>query len=117
MLDKQLRRLKRKKRIRAVISSGTAKKPRLSVYKSNTNFYAQLIDDDKKITIVGIDTRGIKSTKGEKKNDIVVKLGKLFADKAKEKKVDSCVFDRNGYVYHGLVKVFCETVREAGIKI
>jgi large subunit ribosomal protein L18 len=104
---KQQKRQRRHKRIRARIS-GTAKTPRLCVFKSNQYIYAQLIDDQKgKIIASAKDSLSIKQAK---------KVGELIAKKALEKKIAKVVFDRAGYKYHGRVKALAEGAREVGLK-
>lgn len=103
-------RKRRKNRIRAKIS-GTATKPRLTIHRSLTGHYAQLIDDNSSKTIIGCRDKKEKGTKIEK----ATKLGTLIAQKAQEKSITSCVFDRNGYKYTGRVKAFAEAARAAGL--
>lgn len=111
-VKKILARKKRHNRIRSKIS-GTAQKPRLSVYKSTTNNYAQLIDDVKGITLASAsDLKVKKGNKTEKAKSIGLELAK----KAKENKIESCIFDRSGYKYHGRVKAIAEGAREGGLK-
>lgn len=107
MLKKQEKRYRRHKRVRSKIS-GTAKIPRLFVFKSNQYIYAHLIDDDKGKTIA--------SVKGELNIKEAKKIGELIAKKAKEKKIEKVVFDRGGYKYHGKVKMLAEGAREGGLK-
>ncbi len=107
MLKKQEKRHRRHKRVRAKIS-GTAKVPRLFVFKSNQYIYAQLIDDDK--------GRTITSAKGSLDIKEAKKIGELIAQKAREKKIEKAVFDRGGYKYHGRIKALAEGVREGGLK-
>ena len=107
MLKKQEKRHRRHKKIRVKIF-GTAKVPRLSVFKSNQYIYAQLIDDDKGKTIV--------SVKGKLSINQAKKTGELIAKKAREKKIEKAVFDRGGYGYHGRVKALAEGAREGGLK-
>jgi large subunit ribosomal protein L18 len=107
MLEKQEKRHRRHRKIRAKIF-GTAKVPRLSVFKSNQYIYAQLIDDDKGKTIV--------SAKGKLSIEQAKKIGELIAKKAREKKIEQVVFDRGGYGYHGRVKALAEGAREGGLK-
>lgn len=105
-------RLVRKKRIRSRIA-GTAARPRLTVYRSLTRIMAQLIDDAAGRTLVFANTAEVKAkptVEGAKK------LGALLAKKAKEAKVSSVVFDRNGYLYHGVVKAVAEAAREGGLQ-
>lgn len=107
MLKKQEKRIRRHKRGRAKIF-GTAKLPRLSVFRSNQYIYAQLIDDEKSRTLAA--ARGSLNIKEARK------VGELIAKKAKEKKIERVVFDRGGYQYHGRVKALAEGAREAGLK-
>ena len=104
-------RLRRKARIRATIS-GTAQCPRLSVFKSSTAVYAQLIDDESGKTLVAA------SSLKEKKANIAMakKVGSEIAEKAKGAKVNTCVFDRNGYRFHGIVKELADSARAGGLK-
>ena len=110
---KQLKRIRRKGRVRAKIS-GTDSCPRLSVFKSNRGMYLQLIDDTMGKTIVSAHTREL--TGKEKKEELSNELGKLIAKKAKEKGIEAIVFDRGGYKYHGRVKAAAEGAREGGLK-
>lgn len=102
-----------KRKIRATIS-GTATRPRLSVFRSNTSIYAQLIDDVAARTIAAADDRGAK--KGAKKMDGAVMAGKELAARAKEKGVTAAVFDRNGFKYAGRIKALADAAREAGLQ-
>lgn len=113
MLLKDKRRLKLRKKIRSRIS-GTAAKPRLSVFRSNTNIYAQLIDDKAGKTLVAASSRAItdKITKVEKAKIV----GKNLAEKALAAGITTCVFDRGGYLYHGRVKSLADGAREGGLK-
>ncbi|NPA50673.1 MAG: 50S ribosomal protein L18 [Epsilonproteobacteria bacterium] len=110
--DKKRRRLQRKKRIRGKIS-GTAAKPRVTIYKSNRHIYAQAIDDTKGHTLAYSDGKklGLKANK-----DAAKKVGEDLAAKLKELKIETIVFDRNGYLYHGVVAAFADSLRENGIK-
>ena len=94
---------------------GTSERPRLSVFRSNTGVYAQLIDDVKGVTIASISTRElgdkVKLNIANSKN-----AGKKIAEKAVASGISSIVFDRNGYLYHGNVKAFAEGAREGGLK-
>ena len=109
---KQAKRIRRIAKVRAKIS-GTSKRPRLSVFKSNTGMYLQLIDDTLGKTLVSAHSREIK--KGE---DVTVEfeLGKLLGKRAIEKKYETIVFDRGGNIYHGRVQKVAEGAREAGLK-
>ena len=113
---KVFRRERIKKRIRKVIT-GSAIRPRLTVFRSNKDIYAQLIDDDKAVTLVAAsslvsDITGVKIAKIEKAKLV----GKLIAQKAIEAGVSEVIFDRNGYLYHGRVKALAEAARENGLK-
>lgn len=109
---KTIARLRRKNRIRAKVS-GTAQRPRLAVYRSNTHITAQLIDDVAGKTLVAAsDLKSKKGTKLERAQQV----GKAIAEAAKEKKVEAVVFDRNGYQYHGRVKALADAAREGGLQ-
>ena len=106
----------RHKRVRAKIF-GTAKKPRLSVYRSNKHLFLQLIDDEKGKTILSVSDKEIKTKKKEiKKVDLAYEAGKILAERAGEKKIKQAVFDRGGYRYHGRVEKVAEGAREGGLK-
>jgi large subunit ribosomal protein L18 len=115
-LSKSQRRDRIKKRIRKVIS-GTTSSPRLSVYRSNTDIYAQIIDDSTGKTLLAASSRDkdLSSSKGTK-SEISKLVGKHVAEKAKEKGIEVVVFDRGGYLYHGRVKSLAEGAREGGLK-
>ncbi|EFQ4878200.1 50S ribosomal protein L18 [Campylobacter upsaliensis] len=106
-------RIKRKRRIRAKIS-GCATLPRISVFKSNRTLYIQAIDDVKNITLAVADGHklGIKANK-----DGAKKIGAEFAKVLKAQKIEQGVFDRNGYVYHGVIAALAESLRENGIRL
>ena len=113
--DRKAERIRRHKRVRTKIS-GTAECPRLCVYRSNTNLYAQIIDDEKQVTLTAASTLD-KEVKTKKANKEAAKeVGTLIAKKAAEKNIDTVVFDRGGYIYHGVVKELAEAAREAGLK-
>lgn len=112
MINKQTRRIKRKTKIRSRIN-GTASRPRLVVYKSNQHISAQLVDDDKQVTLVS--ASDLKIEKGSK-TDKAKSVGEDIAKKAKTKKITEVVFDRSGYKYHGRVKDLADAAREAGLK-
>jgi|SRR5690606_6495383 large subunit ribosomal protein L18 len=107
------RRTKIKMGIRRKIS-GTAERPRLSVFKSNTGVYAQLIDDEKGVTLASASAREL----GKKGVNVEIShgVGKKLAEKAAAAGVQEVVFDRNGYLYHGNVKALAEGAREGGLK-
>lgn len=113
MNQKIARRLRIKAHIRTRIS-GTAERPRLSVFRSNSQIYAQVIDDTKGVTLASASSLGIKDkiTKSEK----AALVGKQLAEAAKKAGVEAVVFDRNGYLYHGRVKQLADAAREAGLK-
>ena len=113
-LTKDQRRIKIKKRIRKKFS-GTPTKPRLSVFRSNKEIYAQLIDDENNVTLAAAKSyiKGfVKGTKTEKAKEV----GAQIAKKAKEAGIETVVFDRNGYIYHGRVQALAEGARENGLK-
>ncbi|MCS6967110.1 MAG: 50S ribosomal protein L18 [Cytophagales bacterium] len=115
MISKKiLRRLKIKKRIRARVR-GTASVPRLSVFRSNTAIYAQLIDDDRGVTLASASSREFNS-KRSINVAISREVGKRIAERALQQGIERIVFDRNGYLYHGNVKSLAEGAREAGLK-
>lgn len=106
-------RVYRKQRIRKKIF-GTADKPRLSVYRSLRHVYAQLVDDLSGKTLAEANSLKLGAKSG---NMIVAKeVGKVIADKAKELKVQNVSFDRNGFIYHGVIKGLADAAREAGLK-
>lgn len=107
------RRTRRQARIRATLS-GTAERPRLSVFKSNTTVYAQLIDDTKGATLASSSSAEIKS-KG-KGLERAMQVGKKIAEKATEKKIKKIVFDRGGYIYTGKIKAVADGAREGGLE-
>ena len=107
----------RRSRIKAHIRhkvSGTAQKPRLSVFRSNTQIYAQVIDDVNGKTIASASSLGIKEKMT--KTEQAAKVGALLAKVAMEAGITEVVFDRNGYLYHGRVKQLADAAREAGLK-
>lgn len=105
-------RTQRKARVRGKIF-GTEVKPRLTIFKSNKHFYAQAIDDNAGVTLAYADGRklGLKANK-----DDVKRVAEEMAKNLASKNIDSVVFDRNGYLYHGVVASFADALREAGIK-
>jgi len=115
MLEKKSKRIKRHKRVRARIK-GSSGKPRLCVFRSSNHIYAQLIDDDKGVTLAAVNDLDVKKKSKDKKESIARQIGTLLAEKAKEKKIESVVFDRGGYKYHGRIKALAEGAREAGLK-
>lgn len=113
---KKERREKRKLSIRKRVS-GTPERPRLSVFKSNRHIYAQLIDDVAGVTLVSAssDEKGFTKPQGDKKA-VAAKVGQTVAMKCKEKGIDTVVFDRNGYPFHGRLKALADAAREHGLK-
>lgn len=112
--DKNKLRVKRHKRVRGKIS-GTAARPRLNVFRSNANIYAQLIDDVAGVTLASASTLD-KSIETAPKTEQAAKVGALIAERAKAANVEVVVFDRGGYLYHGRVQALAEAAREAGLK-
>ena len=113
--DKNVQRLRRHARVRAKIS-GTAERPRLAVYRSNKNISAQLIDDVNGVTLATASSaekafEGIGSNKEAAK-----KVGEMIAERAKAKGIETVVFDRGGYIYHGRVSELAAGAREAGLQ-
>jgi len=115
VITKPQRRLKRRRRVRAKIT-GTAERPRISVFRSNQGISAQLIDDGAGRTLAAVnwyepDLRKLK------KPDRPKRAGEAFAERAKAAGISEAVFDRGGYRYHGHVRAFAEAIREAGITV
>jgi large subunit ribosomal protein L18 len=113
VLTSPARRLKRRRRVRAKVR-GTAERPRISVFRSNRGLFAQLIDDDAGRTLASVqwtedDLRSLKPM------EQATKAGELLAERAKAAGIDSAVFDRGGYQYHGRVKALAEGAREGGL--
>lgn len=113
-LSKLQRRARIKRRIRKIVS-GTASKPRLSVYRSNKEIYAQLVDDVNGVTLASVSSRD-KNIKATTKAEAATLVGKTIAEEATKTGIETVAFDRNGYLYHGRVKVLAEAAREAGLK-
>ena len=113
--DKNAQRMKRHVRVRGKIS-GTPECPRLNVFRSNANIYAQIIDDVNGVTLVSANTLE-KSFEGATGNaEAAKKVGLLVAERALAKGIEEVVFDRGGYVYHGRVAALAEGAREGGLK-
>lgn len=115
---KKLNRIRRQRvrRVRAKIF-GTANRPRLAVFRSNQAIYAQLIDDLSRQTLLAAGSAEIKDKSGKNKSAVAEMVGELLAKKAKEKGIDTAVFDRRGYAYHGRVKALADGARKGGLKI
>lgn len=112
---KNIRRLRLKMGIRKKIN-GTLNRPRLSVFRSNNEIYAQLIDDIRGVTLCASSSLAIKDDlKGLKKTEAAKKVGTDLAEKAKKEGISAIVFDRNGYLYHGRVKALADGAREGGL--
>jgi large subunit ribosomal protein L18 len=112
--QKQQRRLRIKMRIRKRIN-GTAERPRMTVFRSNTGMYVQLVDDTKGTTLVSANTKQLVSKKSANIEDAKT-LGKAVAEKAVAQGITTVVFDRNGYLFHGKVKAVADAAREGGLK-
>ena len=115
VMTKPARRLKRRRRVRAKIR-GSAERPRISVFRSNRGIFAQLIDDESGSTLASVnwiepELRGLGSM------EQATRAGALLADRAKAAGVESAVFDRGGYKYHGRVKALADGAREAGLTV
>ncbi len=115
VMTKQQQRARRRRRVRAKIR-GSADRPRLSVYRSNRGIFAQLIDDDAGRTLAAVswtegDLRGLDSMEQAKR------AGAVLAERAKSAGIETCVFDRSGYRYHGRVQALAEAAREGGLQI
>ncbi len=113
VLTTRQRRLRRRRRVRARVT-GSAARPRLSVYRSNRGVFAQLVDDDRGHTLTAVnwiepELRGLAASEQAKR------AGELLAERAKVAGIKSCVFDRGGYQYHGRVKALAEGAREGGL--
>ena len=112
--NRKLERTRRHIRVRRKIS-GTADCPRLCVYRSNSNIYEKINDDNAKVTLVSASTLD-KNIKEKHANKVAAKeVGSLIAKRAIEKNIKTVVFDRGGYIYHGIVKELAEAAREAGL--
>jgi large subunit ribosomal protein L18 len=115
MMSTRALRERRHRRVRGKIS-GTAERPRLAVFRSNLGITAQLIDDESGRTLAAASWQQLKKSFKGNKTDQAGEVGKLLAANAKKAGVDSCVFDRGGYLYHGRVKALAEGAREGGLR-
>ena len=116
--DKNAKRLQRHKRVRRKVF-GTAERPRLCVFRSSNNIYAQIIDDTNRVTLVAASSldEAVKGAVNHTGNKEAAKMvGEMVAKKAVEKGITEVVFDRGGYIYHGRIKELAEGAREAGLK-
>ena len=116
--DRKLRRVRIKRRYRHLVR-GTKSRPRLAVYRSLRHVYAQIIDDEHEVTLVSASTLE-KDVAGGKKNagsrEFAETIGKLIADRAKSQGIESVVFDRGGFQYHGVIRAIADAARDAGLK-
>ena len=112
--DKNAQRMKRHTRVRGKIS-GTPERPRLNVYRSNANIYAQIIDDKAGVTLVSASSLEKSFTEKGSDKAAARAIGKLVAERAVEKGITAVVFDRSGYLYHGRIKELAEGAREGGL--
>jgi large subunit ribosomal protein L18 len=111
-------RERRRKHIHKVVR-GTAERPRLVVYRSNRHMYAQLVDDDTGHTLTGVSSlmpQLREEVRGRKPLEVAKRIGEAIAQNAREKQIESVVFDRNGFLYHGRVRALAEGARAAGLK-
>jgi large subunit ribosomal protein L18 len=116
-MDKRQQRIRRKKGIRKKIY-GTAEKPRISVFRSNKNLYVQAIDDTTGRTMgSSSDVKGLKKEGANTTREMALAIGEALARDLKEKKIERAVFDRNGYLYHGVVRSLAEGIRKGGIQV
>ena len=114
-VNKNAMRMKRHVRVRGKVS-GTPERPRLNVFRSNANIYAQIIDDVNGVTLVSANTLE-KEFEGATGNcEAAKKVGAVLAERAKAKGIDQVVFDRGGYIFHGRVAALAEGAREAGLE-
>ena len=107
--------MRRQTKIRSKLK-GTSVRPRISVFRSNRHFFAQIINDEKHQTVISVSERSLKEATGSK-TEKAKKLGVLLATKAKSKKLSKAIFDRGRYSYHGRIKAFADGLREGGLKI
>jgi len=117
-VKKAASRLRRKRSIRKKIS-GTAERPRLSVYRSNKHIYVQVIDDVNGKTLASFSSENAsvrEETSDKKKTETAQIVGQRIAEKCKELSIEQVIFDRNGFIYHGRVKALAEGAREGGLK-
>mgnify|MGYP002802989701 CR=1 FL=1 len=113
--DRKMERERRHLRVRRKVS-GTAERPRLCVFRSNSNIYVQIIDDVAGNTLVSASTLDKEVKTKHANKEAAKEVGALIAKKAKAKKIETVVFDRGGYIYHGIIKELAEAAREGGLK-
>ena len=114
-IDRKEERQRRHVRVRTKIS-GTAECPRLCVFRSNNNLYVQVIDDEKATTLASVSTLDKEIKTKHSNKEAAKELGALIAKRAMEKNIKTVVFDRGGYIYHGVVKELAEAARESGLE-
>lgn len=112
--DRKAIRAKVRRRIRKKVS-GTAERPRLAVHFSNQNVYAQLIDDENGVTLAAASTLDKEVGQKGANRESAAKVGSVVAERAKKAKIESAVFDRGGFIYHGKVKALADAAREGGL--
>ena len=113
--DRKMERTRRHIRVRRKIS-GTSERPRLCVYRSNSNLYVQIIDDVAQKTLAQASTLDKEVKTKHSNKEAAKEVGALIAKRALDKKIETVVFDRGGYIYHGVVKELAEAAREGGLK-
>jgi large subunit ribosomal protein L18 len=112
--DRKFERTRRHIRVRRKVS-GTAECPRLCMFRSNSGIYAQIIDDTKGVTLVAASTLDKEVKTKHSNKEAAKEVGALIAKRAKDKKITDVVFDRSGYIYHGVVKELADAAREGGL--
>jgi large subunit ribosomal protein L18 len=112
--DRKFERTRRHIRVRRKVS-GTADCPRLCMFRSNSGIYAQIIDDTKGVTLVAASTLDKEVKTKHSNKEAAKEVGALIAKRAKDKKITDVVFDRSGYIYHGVVKELADAAREGGL--
>lgn len=115
-MEKKQKRIIRKKRIRSKIS-GSDSRPRISVFRSNKHIHIQVVDDENNKSLMSISDKMLDGKQKKTKTAKSFETGELLATKLKKKKIESAVFDRSGYKYHGRIKATVEGLRKGGIKI
>ena len=113
--DRKMERERRHLRVRRKVS-GTAERPRLCVFRSNSNIYVQVIDDVAGNTLVSASTLDKEVKTKHANKEAAKEVGALIAKRAADKKIETVVFDRGGYIYHGIVKELAEAAREGGLE-
>ena len=113
-VDSNKKRARRQKRVRSKVV-GTPERPRLNVFRSRAHIYAQIIDDTQGVTLCAASSVE-KDFSGGGNREAAEKVGKLIAERAREKKIELVVFDRGGYIYHGRVQALADGAREGGLK-